>query len=156
MKVKRTLALIAFPQSVNYICNEGFEWRIDFSGEDAGLFATGNSKELFILPISRAREVEAPREKKAEKTFEVFTGFEVERALEFSIPDSRAQLEPIGRITEIEYRSDKWTGKDVLYVHSYNSPVTFYSDRVNPEKAEVFGIKSNRGSRLLSKRGLIL
>jgi hypothetical protein len=156
MKVKRSLALIAIPQSINWEDGNGYEWRIDFDNEDFGLFATGSEKELFILPIVSARRVKVPRNRsQVKKAFRTFTDFEVERALEFSIPNDRATLKPLGLVTAIEYKSDKWTGRPVLYVHDYETPVTLYADRNDPERAKVFGLKSTRGKKLLSKRGLI-
>lgn len=80
---------------------------------------------LFVIPRTKS-EKPAPNEKnskeitRAAKLYENFTDLEIENP--FSISIAEPNFKRAGRAVHIVYRSDKWTGKDTDYIHTFKQP----------------------------------
>jgi len=156
MKVPQKTAFLAYAESLMVTDADGEVVRLSWGHDEAGLFVNGAQTNLFILPLKSRRKIAPPRGGKAQKkAFESFSGWESNDAIELSIPDNRTKLAVFGWAVEIRYRSDKWTGKKVLYSHEYRSPVGVYSDRPTARGSRVWGLRAKSGARLVSERGLI-
>lgn len=155
--VAREIALIAYLEVIEWIDDSGQDYHAEFKKREAGLFCNGAENALYILPISKAKQISTPPGRKAlKKAYKTFTGYDTDRALEITIPNNRTELNKIGYLTRIIYLSDKWQGGTITrYGHDYKTEVVLYSDRKSLQAARIFGAMSQTGKRLVSKRGLI-
>ena len=122
----------------------------------AGLFATADSKKIFILPMRGVQksfiDPGGPL-KKHEKLFAKWSRFQADRVFEFTISDRLSRLAQRGFACVIQYVSDKWTGRKCLYQHDFEKPTPLYfAGKTHPH---VFGLVSATGSDLVSSAGLI-
>jgi len=64
---------------------------------------------------------------KARQLYSRFSDFESEKAFSLQAADSR--LSKIGTADHIVYRSDKWTGKNVDYIHEFDRPPAVWANK---------------------------
>jgi len=81
-------------------------------------------RALYILPSTKSKskvpgtsEIEV---KKAGNLYEKFTDWEMNEPYAISIPDG--PFKRCGRAVHVVYRSDKWTGKNTDYIHTFKQP----------------------------------
>lgn len=156
MKMPRELALIALCESVEWYDGEGQNFTAEFDQKKYGLLVNAKETALYIAPINNSRMVEVPEKKVLKKVYKTFTGYDIDSAITFHVPNNRTQLQRIGCIKRIIYVSDKWNENPTRYGHDYETRVLFYADRQFIENAQIFGVRQSRGKRLLDERGLIL
>jgi hypothetical protein len=154
VKVNREIALIANCESLEYFDDSGQEWIIEFAPGKYGLFCSGDEREIYVLPIHKAKEIDLPKGRAGLRgAYSSFTGYEVNSALRFEIPSNK--MIPVGTMQRAIYISDKWNREPTRYGHEYESDVTLYADHESPSKAKIFVARADSGRRLVSKRGLI-
>lgn len=96
------------------------------SGRPAYLASNPRGTALYILPIvhlKKSRRVTALKNideralAKAGELYEDFTDLEMDDPIVLALPKS--PLKRDGRALHIVYESDKWTGKEVDYIHTF-------------------------------------
>lgn len=151
MIIGKRLVLLGRVVVIEWTANNGDEYRADFNRDNVALCTNATGTALYMVPWKKAKAVELPPWKKERKQFENWSALEADSGFRATIP--RDTLYVCGMISSIIYESDKWTGKKVLYEHTYKGLVKFYQDRQkNPVS---FGVLHERGKKLVSARGLI-
>ena len=96
------------------------------SGRPAYLASNARGTALYIIPIihlkksrktAALKNVDSKDIAKAGKLYENFTDFEMDVPIVLAMPKS--PLKRGGRAVHIVYESDKWTGKDTDYIHTF-------------------------------------
>ncbi len=137
------------------------EWELTFDKQSAWkrtnktsvfVMLAKNTKEILIVRW-RPTKIDVPRgNQKQKQLVETWSDWEVKNA--FRIPTTKTKLKDAGRITRIEYTSDKFEqpgdkrGTFHLYRHDFKAVVPFSMS----SKEDVFKFKH---PRLLSSRGII-
>lgn len=152
--ISKNLALLANAISITWRDDGNAEFLARFAPGEQGVFINGDRNAVYLLPLRDVRSVDVPKGSAAQKkAFQIFTAAPAESAIEIKV--KRATLFKIGYAKEIEYESDKWTGKRQLYFHTYETKIPIYADSKKLGSAESFGLMAIDGRRLMTKRGLI-
>ena len=81
-------------------------------------------RALYILPSTKSKSVgrgiPETQVKKAGNLYEKFTDWEMNEPFALSIPNG--PFRQYGRAIHVVYRSDKWTGKNTDYIHTFKHP----------------------------------
>lgn len=139
--------LVRFPQKKS--------WSI--KGKRSTVLLALSKRELIMIPW-RARSVKVSRyHKGAGKIYQLWSGYDIDRAFSLTIPKKKTDLDLLGRITRIEYTSDKLErrgdhqGKFHLYRHDFlKPPLIFANNNKNPS---YWAIRSNK--TLVTSLGLV-
>lgn len=102
----------------------------------ADLCASMSGKTLFV--VSRKKPKKA---KRRNALYEAFHDFEPDSEYVIRIPD-KIKFAKSKKVRSISYRSDKWTGKKVDYIHRFKRQPTAYSD--NLKKPFIIKISGGR------------
>lgn len=104
-----------------------FNWpaRKNKTGQPGYLVSNPAGNALYIIPTKRSsskvsRLSDPGQLKKAGALYEKFTDWEMDDPIALSIPDG--PFKNAGRAIHIVYRSDKWTGKNTDYIHTFKQP----------------------------------
>lgn len=152
--ISRNLALLANAISITWNDDSGAGFVARFAKNEQGLFINGDRNAVYLLPLRNVRSVPVPNGSAAQKkAFQLFTAAPAHEAIEINV--KRSTLYKIGYATEIEYESDKWTGRRQIYFHTYTGKIPIYADSKRLEKADSFGLMAINGRRLMNGRGLI-
>lgn len=87
-------------------------------------------KTLYSFRAGRKTKVDPSQseiEKKAGKLYSEFTDFEADEAFISHAPEH--QMKKIGQVDHLVYRSDKWSGKEVEYIHEFKNPPDVWANR---------------------------
>lgn len=97
-----------------------------FRGSDLVSNVCGD--RLYIIPSGKRKASKKTGRlvEKARKLFSKFTEFEADRNHAQDISDRK--LEKIGTALFIVYRSDKWSGRTVDYIHEFEHTTTIHAD----------------------------
>jgi len=122
-----------------------------------GLFSSPSGRELYMIRARRPALAAVPPGAKmaqAKNTWRKWSGFSVDGAIRFELPDAEAFLDqPIAGIEVIRYRSDKWTGKDTYYEHRFGRAVYGVANHETKPTAIVIAAKPSRV--LVTARGIV-
>lgn len=126
----------------------------------AALFATDDSKILYIVPWARPELIALPSGKySAKNTYEKWSKRPAHEAVTVWIPSNIKKLDHVGYAEEIEYTSDKFErredkGEYNSYMHLFDILPAVY---VNcPHKPYMWGLADPDGRKIISYRGIIL
>ena len=154
MIIARNLALLANAISITWQDDSKALFQAKFQPGEQGVCINGDRNAVYLLPLTRVKEVPVPAYNADEKkAFQIFTSAPATSAIEINI--KKKTLHKIGYAREIEYESDKWTGRKVLYFHEYKKKIPIYADSKKLNKAVSFGLMAIDGSKLMTGRGLI-
>ncbi len=128
--IEHGLALIAKASVINLNMHDG-ERQFTFRSSD--LYATADGRWLIITPKTSLENKRAKVSHEAVRMYENFNHYEFDKTKSLNLPLDKG-LVPIGRITAIEYRSDKMiyksdqkTGaKERDFVHRFTDPSEVY------------------------------
>lgn len=125
-----------------------------FKGRALALVCNARGTAVYLIPFGKkARSQPLPVGAVAEKKMlKKWSGFFPVESYKLTIPEDTLFLR--GQIIEIEYSSDKWSGKVERYLHTYTDPQKLYSDK--PKTPRTWGVLNERGRVLANTRGLIL
>ncbi len=128
--IEQGLALIAKASVINLAMHDG-ERQFTFRSSD--LYATADGQWLIITPRTSLENKKSKVSGEAVRMYENFNHYEFDKTKSLNLPLDKG-LVPIGRITAIEYRSDKMiyksdqkTGaKERDFVHRFTDPSEVY------------------------------
>ena len=148
MKVTRKTVLLGWAESLLWD-DQKKQRAVYFNGRECALCCNGAGTEIYLLPAKKMAETTAQKGKEA-RLFKRWSGFEAREAFEIDIPTDR--LERAGTAVQIDYASDKWTGRMAHYRHDFDKVASVYTDKQS--KPKVWGIKSS-GRRIVTARGIV-
>ena len=152
MNVSKNVALLGFVESITWYGDKNKLKRSRFKQYTQALTCTGSGKEIYLLPCDNVESIEIPKGlKKEENLYRRWSNFTIDSAFSIDIPT--VKLKKIGSIVEIDYVTDKWTGKKTHYRHLYEDTCYLYGDRTRIPR--VWGIKSSRTKVIVNERGLL-
>lgn len=131
--------------------------KIQFRGEECALLSDADGDALaLVIPaiVTEADPKLASRE--AKNTWRRWSEFEVDGALLLDASDAPLK-HYIGRAVSIAYRSDKWTGKAVDYVHKFESEIfQCWANAAPPGgRPDAILISAFPPRRLVTARGIV-
>lgn len=111
---------------------------------------------LFVLPVERRISKSGVSTggggalvEQAKKLYKRFTDFQSSKSYKLKITDYI--LKKIGNAAFVAYRSDKWSGKNVDYIHTFDAITELWADDADEKKARLFAL---RGSIAVKKEGI--
>ncbi|NUM82042.1 hypothetical protein HUU42_14695 [bacterium] len=128
--IEKGLAFIAKASVINLEMHDG---QRQFSFRSSNLYTTADGEWLIITPKNSLENKKAKISEEAVRMYENFNHYEFDKTKSLNLPLDKG-LVPIGRITAIEYRSDKMiyksdqkTGaKERDFVHRFTDPSEVY------------------------------
>jgi len=102
----------------------------------ADLCASMSGKTLYVVKRRKATKT-----RKRNALFEAFHDFDPDSEYIIRIPDN-INFKKSKKVRSISYRSNKWTGKNVDYIHRFRSQPTAYSD--NLKKPSIIKISGGK------------
>jgi len=102
----------------------------------ADLCASMSGKTLYVVKRRKATKT-----RKRNALFEAFHDFDPDSEYVIRIPDN-INFKKSKKVRSISYRSNKWTGKNVDYIHRFRSHPTAYSD--NLKKPSIIKISGGK------------
>jgi len=161
MTIKPFYTALGFVTLIRFVDSKGEEWEFTFpkkqswgvsGSKNARVMLAKNQKEIIVIGW-KPKITKMPRDGKLQKKLaHMWSHWHVQNAWELSIPN--VKLNKVGKITRIEYISDKFErsgdkrGKFNLYRHDFKKKVDFYSNK----SETVFQFKH---PQLLSSRGIL-
>jgi hypothetical protein len=129
-KIPRVVTILGKAIELKAILNNGDEvfymWtgRKSKKGNPCHLASNPAGRALYILPSTKSKAPDPGtlgiEVKKAGDLYEKFTDWEMGEPCALSIPSGPFKI--CGRAVHIVYRSDKWTGKNTDYIHTFKHP----------------------------------
>jgi hypothetical protein len=127
MRIPATLVLLGEPIEIE--TGNGDTWY--FPRNKFYLAATMDGRELWVLPYPEGRKIVHRIPTKAAGLFKRFTGWHPDKAFTFQVSDLFPKY--FGKAVSIAYRSNKWTGNLVGYIHTFEFPPKIQVDsKENP------------------------
>lgn len=77
---------------------------------------------------------------KAINTFENWSNFQADKILRLNVAPKK--IKQIGRVLHIVYRSDKYNGRNIDYIHTFKQPPIIWADKIS--KPSFVGISGGR------------
>lgn len=165
IKIPRVVSILGNAIELKARLNNGddvlFSWpsRKNKSGRPAYLASNARGTALYILPdIHLKRSLREAALKnvnpgdlaRAGKLYENFSDLEMDDPIVLTIPEN--PLKRGGRAVHIVYKSDKWTGNNIDYIHTFkHEPIVHMSGSVkNPKVIALTG-----GRIRVQPRGII-
>ena len=148
MKVRRKTVLLGWAEYLLWDDRQK-QQAVYFNGQECALCCNGAGTEIYLLPAKKMDPTE-PRKGKETRLFKRWSGFEAQEAFEIDIPTDR--LFRVGIAIQIDYASDKWTGRKAHYRHDFDKKTHVYIDK--ERKPKVWGLKSS-GRRIVTARGIV-
>lgn len=153
MVVAKRVVILGFV--TRFIWIDRGEQHIQETFKKSTLALVGNARgtAIYFLPFAAGKPKPLPPGAVAEKKFlKKWSGFFPVEAFSLKIKNDTLFLR--GTIAEIEYTSDKWSGYEERYLHTYTNPQKLYNDK--PKTPRVWGILNEKGKPLANARGLVL
>lgn len=140
--IPATLVLLGEPIDVS--TDSGETWT--FSRGKFYFAASISGKELWIIPKPERQTIAREVPTEAAKLFKRFTGWHPDKAYRFT--ESEFQGKKFGFAVSVAYRSNKWTGKRVGYIHTFENRTSIQVDnKNNPGVWRISGTKLNVEAR---------
>ena len=160
MVVSKKVALLGFTRLMKWEDHNGKVYQITWPNPgdrstrpSSAMCSNAKGSALYLLPwTANTRLINLPEGANKEKTlFEKWSEFEADTAYNIRVTNDTLFL--VGRILQIDYDSDKWTGFLTSYTHDFVSPPKLYNDATrNPQ---TWGVLDERGKTLVSRRGVV-
>lgn len=154
---------LGFVTEMRFVDKDGDEFDLSFKPKNSWSLTTGKNsylmiakgkKEIILIPWKKPKNALVPSGGAAQKKlYSDWSGYDNTEAYRTNLP--KAKLLLIGRITGIEYTSDKFErkgdrpGKFNLWKHKFRVKQKLYANKANT----IFAIRSNK--TLFNYRGII-
>ena len=107
-----------------------------YTPQGADLCASMSGKVLWVVPRKKAANY-----RKQCNLYEAFHDFEPDKAYKVSVSDN-VVFRTSKKVKSVSYRSNKWTGKNVDYIHKFKKYPTAYADSLKkPGIIRISGVK---------------
>jgi peptidoglycan hydrolase-like protein with peptidoglycan-binding domain len=162
----RSANTLALPEVVAQIGRFDSAILVDFqnhgyslSNRSAVLYVSADRRTLWIVPptstIRRAQLGRATTKfqatvDRAVSAFKAFMGFDAHNARTFDLANKAVQLTSYA-VSELVYKSDKWTGRSQLYRHKFSRPALCYQSA----DQTIVAIRRSANSPIICDRGVI-
>jgi len=136
MQIPDTLVLLGEPIEIETETGERWEF-----GRNRFYFAsTMDGRSLWILPKPPRKKPISTIPKKAANLFKRFTGWHPDKAHTFLT--EKVSLKSFGTAKSVSYRSNKWSGRQVSYIHDFENRTLLQVDnKKNPGIWRISGHK---------------
>jgi hypothetical protein len=154
----RELVQIGYARQLDLSDGRRFKWRVSdrwpvLTDAGAEQLEPGRARLFLVAPDSR-RPAEPEAGERAARTFETWHGFDPRGVYALDVPALSEFGPSIGDAVSIVYRSDKWEGRPVDYVHEFKGE--------NPPKVTLVGTPEapramvlRGGAFRVTRRGLV-
>jgi len=117
------------------------------------LLVSEDGRQIVIArPTSRQAIASPAGAARARGMFEKWAKRKSDRAVRLSVPTSAASFD-LGEVKAIRYRSDKWTGRPLLYEHKFDGKATAIADA--PRSPRLIRIDGVPARVLVTERGIV-
>lgn len=136
IRIPKTLVLLGEP--IEIVTDSGDIW--NFQRGKFYFASSMSGRELWILPRPTSQTTVKEIPKDAAKLFKRFTGWHPDKAFRFA--EDSFSAKSFGFAESVAYRSNKWTGKQVGYIHTFENSTPIQVDNKNtPGVWRLSGIK---------------
>lgn len=117
------------------------------------LLVSEDGRQIVIARPTRRQAIAAPSgAARARGMFAKWAGRKSDRAVRLSVPAAAASFD-LGEVKAIRYRSDKWTGRPLLYEHKFDGKATAIAD--SPRAPRLIRIDGVPARVLVTERGIV-
>jgi hypothetical protein len=140
MRIPATLVLLGEP--IEIVTDTGEVWA--FKKGDFYLACNMKGSELWVIPVPRKQKKALSVPASAAAMFQKFSGWKTDWAARFEIQETR--IFPFGIAESISYRSSKWSGKHIGYIHTFD-----HRTKIEVDNKKLPGVWRLSGSKLKVK-----
>jgi len=160
MVVSKKVAMLGFTRLIVWEDKDGRQHRTTWPSPRTGnsrpssaLCSNAKGSAIYLLPwFDNVKTANFPEGANKEKSlFSKWSEFTANDAYNIRIAQDTLFL--VGRILQLDYDSDKWTGYLTSYTHDFKNPPKLYNDKAHNPRA--WGILDERGKKLISRRGVV-
>jgi len=131
-------ALVLLGEPIEVSTDSGDTWT--FARGQFYFASNGTGTELWILPKPTKRKITRSIPRSAANLFRKFAGWHPDNAWRFEIESFKPI--PFGSCLSVAYRSNKWTGRSVGYIHTFeNKTAISVDDQNHPSVWRMTGAK---------------
>ena len=117
------------------------------------LLVSEDGRQIVIARPTSRQAIAAPAgAARARGMLEKWAARKSDRAVRLSVPTSAASFD-LGEVKAIRYRSDKWTGRPLLYEHKFDGKATAIADA--PRAPRLIRIDGVPARVLVTERGIV-
>jgi hypothetical protein len=124
MRIPATLVLLGEPIEIE--ADKG-SWK--FPKNKFYLASDMMGRELWILPMPKTKKYADYVPSRAARLFARFVGWSPDTAYRFEVPDFAKR--PLGTAISVAYRSGKWTGRKIGYIHDFDYRTKIEVDNIS-------------------------
>lgn len=150
MKVKRKTVMLGWAESLLWD-EPNRQHVVYFDRKECALCCNGVGTEIYLLPTKKMSvdSIQTVNGRES-RLFRRWSGFDAYES--FKIDISTDRLIHVGTALQIDYASDKWTGRIAHYRHDFERKSRVYVDKKKTPK--IWGIRCG-GRRIVTARGIV-